>query len=120
MTDSLVLFLPLPPSINSFQRDKRGRPLGNRSSLVQSWIKSADGYAYGHLKGAAIKGEYLVRITWSKLQFRKFDVSNRVKALEDYLERIGVIENDRECWDLHVNWGDVPTGMCRVEIWPKD
>lgn len=116
----ITLDLPLPPSVNEFEHDKRGRPLGNRSSKVQRWIKLADAWLYGRLRGANIKGPYLIHVTWSASQFRKFDVSNRLKALEDYLERIGVIENDRECWDLHARWGDVDKDWCRVEIWPKD
>ena len=33
---------------------------------------------------------------------RKWDIDNRVKALQDCLEQAGIIENDRQVQSLHV------------------
>jgi hypothetical protein len=110
-----TLELPLPPSVNKY--DKR---LGNKSPAVLKWRRICDGYLYAdwrEIKRKAIKGEFLVNITWSMAEFGHSDWDNRIKPLMDYLQDIELIENDKLCRSAAVGWGDTSFG-CRVRVEP--
>ena len=49
-----------------------------------------------------------IRIEFTTKDHRKWDIDNRIKPLQDCLERAGVIENDRQIESLHVKrkYGD--------------
>jgi hypothetical protein len=114
-TRRLVLDLPLPPSVNTMMRK-----LGNRSPSVQKWITRADPYILMVKPIRGVAGPYIVNITWPKYSFGMFDCDNRIKVLKDYLQRVEAIDDDLYCWRLTAEFGDMPKGMCRVEIWPKE
>lgn len=107
-----ILTLPLPPSVNTMTYK-----LGNRSSSVQAWIKSAGRYvlAMKPLPPTMIE-PFQLRIVWPEIDAGKWDCDNRVKPLLDYLQRIELIANDKLCRRLLVEFGYVPRGFCRVEI----
>lgn len=114
VTTSLILDLPLPPSVNAMIRK-----LGNKSPVVQKWIKLADPYMLACTKKSVrkINGPFLIQIFWPACQFGKFDCDNRVKVLMDYLQRIIAFDNDRDCWRLTAEFSPhVPKYWCRVEI----
>ena len=118
-----TLTLPVPPSVNRFM----GK-LGNSSPDVRKWMELANGYVYEQKPLVLIKGPFILEITWpiscwDEEKGGKFDADNRVKPLLDYLQKLGIIENDKLGWLLHIGWGDVDDDsgerMCRVDIWPK-
>ena len=120
-TRRLVLDLPLPPSVNAMMRK-----LGNRSPVVQKWIQKADPYVL-MVCGSwpkplpVFKGLYVIHVIWPEQDAGKYDCGNRMKVLEDYLERIMAIDNDRDCRKQIIEFGPgIQSGMCRVEIWPKE
>lgn len=111
-----VIDLPLPPSVNTMVRK-----LGNTSPGVRRWRMQADAYLYEQmrwLKSRAIKGPFLIDITWTKAELGKSDIDNRIKPLLDYLQSRELIENDKLCREMRVGFGMVNFG-CRVEVLPR-
>jgi hypothetical protein len=48
------------------------------------------------------------------------DLSNRIKALEDWLQRVELIENDKYCERLVAEWGRAPLGVrVRLRTWEE-
>lgn len=109
---SIMLDLPLPPSINRFSFK-----LGNRSPVVARWVHQADMYFVlqtAKAKPQMISGYYEMHITWTE---NSADIDNRIKALHDFLQRLELIENDRLCRQMLVDFGHAPEG-CRVRLRP--
>lgn len=109
----LILELPLPPSVNRMMAK-----LGNRSPAIVKWTRLADGYTYQQkrwINQHKITGPFRIHITWTKAEQGKSDIDNRIKPLLDYLQRIGVIENDKMCRVMTVSYGETNYG-CRVEL----
>lgn len=107
-----VLDLPRPPSVNSIWKN-----LGNSSPTVQRWIRACDRFMMAKRpRPREIKGEFEIHITWSRLA--NFDIDNPVKPLLDYLQRIELIDNDRNCRRLLVEFGHAPLGcIVRARPW---
>jgi hypothetical protein len=106
------LWLPLPPSVNRFM----GK-LGNKSPIVKAWIKEADAcYWTRHsIQGIThIIGPYELQIEFGR---NRADLSNRIKVLEDWLQRVQIIQNDKLCERLEVTWGLKGNG-CTVRVRP--
>jgi len=94
--------LPAPPSVNRFM----GK-LGNRSPIVRKWVVQADMAfmcAKAWKKGdfTKIKCAYEAEFIFGRRA--NSDLDNRIKPLMDYLQRIQIIENDRMCERIEVNW----------------
>lgn len=113
-----VLDIPVPPSVNSTRR------IDYRSvSAVNKWKKLADEtlWANGQFR-AAQKGiqRFELHILLDEKKCR-LDQDNGVKALVDYLRRLGIIVNDsKKHWRRTViEWGSAPEG-CRVTIKPLE
>jgi hypothetical protein len=107
-----VLELPQPPSVNLFVKK-----LGNQSPRVREWHRLADPYVMAIRPRPHIKGAFEAAVTWNIDQFGRFDCDNPIKPLLDYLQRVMIIENDRWCRRLVVDWGPVELG-CRVVVKP--
>jgi hypothetical protein len=109
MADEWVTFdCDLPPSLNRFMGH-----LGNKSPIVQQWIVQANKHYLMQKRGLRpVLGQYEMEITFRE---NKGDLSNRVKVVEDFVQNIGLVENDRLCRRLLVQFGDPPHG-CRVRI----
>jgi hypothetical protein len=109
---ALIIDLPLPPSVNSLVAR-----LGNSSSVVKTWIRVCDRMLLPEtrrLREGRITGLFECHIWWA--HDAPGDIDNRVKPLLDYLQRIEVIADDRDCQRLVVDYGDVPD--CRVLLIP--
>lgn len=104
--------IPMPPSINRFIAK-----LGNRSPIVKAWIKQADAHFVMTRRSLLpIKGAYELEIILSAaMRNRHPDLGNREKALSDWLQRVGLIENDNLCEKMTIHWGWAPVG-CRVKL----
>ena len=106
--------LPMPPSVNKFV----GR-LGNSSSVVRQWIRSADASMMSKGKiPEKVQGYFNAAIVFDSGYFGKRDIDNSLKPLLDYLQSRELIDNDRFCYFLEVTWGHAPEG-CIVEISPS-
>lgn len=109
--NSVVLDLPLPPSVNRFI----GR-LGNVTPKVAAWQRDCDAVLIAQkFRPPRFATAVAVAIVWS--HDSGGDVDNRCKPLLDFLQTREVIENDRLVRELHVTFGDAPRG-CRVRVAP--
>lgn len=113
-----TLALPAPPSVNLFERDRRGRPLGNRSPKVQKWIGKCDAvFLTIRPRPQPVHGFFIAVIMWDNRYLTVVDWDNPIKPLMDYLERLGLIDNDRLCYRGTVGFGPAPLG-CVVRVQP--
>lgn len=106
--------LPFPPSVNSLWTPT-GTGGVRRSSRYASWIRTA-GTTLLIQRPGRIAGPYSLHVILSRR--RRVDMDNTVKALSDLLETHGVIENDRLCNRLTVEWAeDIDDCRVTVEAW---
>lgn len=115
-TAPLVLRLPWPPSLNNLYPTCNGRR-----------VLSREGKAF-HLRAVAairvqrgnaepLRGRVAVSITLHAPDRRRYDISNRVKAIEDVLTQAGVWADDAQIDDERTRRGaPVPEGRAVVEI----
>lgn len=97
-----VELLGLPPTVNHLYRTSRngiryktaqGREWQNVTAAVMAMAKT-NRKPYG--------GDVALEIVFRTADRRKWDIDNRVKALQDCLAMAGVIEDDRQIQRLHV------------------
>ena len=120
---SIVLDLPRPPSVNRFIKK-----LGNRTPQVQMWTAWADHLLYAARAArrgtpraiVPIRGPYELELTFQRSN-QKADLDNMVKPLSDWLQRAGLIENDKYCERLVAEWGRAPLGVrVRLRGWMRE
>lgn len=123
-----VIHLPMPPSVNALWRVKRsGRPTKSKvatkkravqvypSKRYKAWKDEADALYLANKKNwKPIKGRFRAHITFNEKK-RRGDLDNRIKAIFDWAQRAGLIENDKLCDDLSAFWGDTTDG-CTVVL----
>ena len=111
-----TLHLPLPPSVNTFQRDARGRPLGNRSKSVKDWIRQGDiAMMLVRPLPHKVSGKVEVEFVWDSQYEEVRDADNMIKPLLDWLQRVELIDNDKKVVRGHWSFGDAPEG-CIVTV----
>lgn len=112
------LSLPMPPSTNSLYRNAPGRGRV-KTERYKTWIRAAMNEAMPQ-RQKAIPGPYQMVILLSAESRRtNADATNRIKAPEDLLKRLGLITDDRYAESVAVSWCDkVPAKTCRVLVWP--
>lgn len=113
-----ALALPMPPSVNAIWRSRRGhngKPSFYLDRRYEIWKRACDNLvlAMGKHK-PKVKGRFAVIITLNEAK-RRGDADNRAKATMDFLQRAGVIENDKLADSVTIKWGYAPEG-CRVEL----
>ncbi len=114
----IKLDLPAPPSVNRLRLIGKGtktRISVTKSAAYRNWIKEADQLclATAQFKGLkTIFGHFEARIV---LKRSNVDLDNHSKGLLDWLQSREVIENDKYCERLVLEWGYAPAG-CRVTI----
>lgn len=115
----IVLDLPCPPSVNRTRRvDWKGkRQITAFANVADAYVLAAKVRSVSPLKLVKVPRFELI-ITLSE-QHTKIDLDNGLKALIDYLRRIGLIEDDspKHMRRLTVEFGRAPFG-CRVTIKP--
>lgn len=113
----VTLFLPYPPSVNAIWR------FSGRSAYVSkqyaAWKKEADAWFMKQRAektvGTPIKGAFEVHMAFSERKRRKnADLDNRIKVVNDALQRFGLIENDSKCEKLTATWAPVEGVFVRV------
>lgn len=108
--------LPLAPSLNRIWIYGKGRVY--RSREYTKWIAEADKcfLVSGLGRGLQmITGPY--RLLVELPAKTRADIDNiGSKGLQDWLQRVKIIGNDRTCRDLRIFAGEAPKGQCRVII----
>ena len=109
---SAVIYLPLPTSANKmYARTRKG---GVRiSEQYKEWRRVA-ATALNVARFPSFSGSYGLSLT---LPCDCGDLDNRVKCLNDLLQRRKVIVNDSLCNDIHISRSAaIERGTCRVEL----
>jgi len=114
---STTLWLPFPISTNQLWRSGRGRVF--KSSAYNTWISEADSAFLIQKKRLqpiqTIECKFAVSIVLIIDRFGKQDVDNS-KVLLDFLQRVNLITNDKNCFDYHITWGLVEGDGCTIQI----
>ena len=91
----------LPPTVNHMYRT--GQRVRYKTLEVREYQQYAVGRFREEWRGkAAYKGRVELRIEFETNDRRRWDIDNRVKALQDCLSVAGVIEDDKQVEILHV------------------
>ena len=97
----------LPPTVNNLYG--RLRRTVYKKPAVRKWQNETVEYLSREWKKkAALTKELELRIEFTSKDHRKWDIDNRIKPLQDCLERSGIIKNDRQIERLQVRrrYGD--------------
>lgn len=112
----IEVHLPLPPSVNRIWRSNKAGKGAKRVSIspeYSSWRVQADrlAIALGSCRGVKkILGTFEARII---IKRGRGDLDNRVKGVLDWAQSRELIDDDKFCERLVVEWGDAPHG-CRL------
>lgn len=110
-----TLQLPLPPSVNTYWRNFRGRTILSKGGrdyklAVQEYVTVNNIPNFGDARLQAI-------ITIFPRDRRKQDLDNRLKSLLDSLENAGVYESDSQFDKIEIARGSIKTGGgCTIVI----
>ena len=107
----------LPPTVNHLYRTGRSgfRYKTERGRKYQEQISSL--LAEKWQRRAPCSGDIEFCIEFTVKTRRKWDIDNRVKALQDCLSMSGIIEDDSQVQALHVERHKGEIDMTRLEIW---
>lgn len=119
---TLTIDLPRPPSVNRIWRSRsgaNGKPQFFLDKRYATWKRVCDNLcmANGWHK-TPVKGRFTAVITIDRKFCRPTsDIDNFGKAPMDFLQRAGIIENDKLADSVKTRWGRAPEG-CRITISP--
>lgn len=100
---AIIINVPRPPSANALWRAVNGRNI--RSQVYRSWLQDA-GWIVKAQQPGKLTGRYAMTVTINRSS--RLDLSNHLKALEDLLGHLGIIENDRLAERITLAWSDAP------------
>jgi Holliday junction resolvase RusA-like endonuclease len=117
MSDATVVDLPMPPSTNRIWQQGKGRTFSSRE--YKDWKTRADRTAMANLSRGPlrmIRGKFSAEILLNETMGRG-DADNRVKALLDWAQSRELIENDKYCRRVTIEWAShgCPEG-CRLTL----
>ena len=110
-----TLQLPLPPSMNTYWRNFRGRTILSKGGrdyklAVQEYVTVNKIPSFGDARLQAI-------ITIFPRERRKQDLDNRLKSLLDSLENAGIYDSDSQFDKIEIARGVIKTGGgCTIVI----
>lgn len=107
----LMLWIPLPPSLNSLYPGKVRR---HKSKAYEAWIKEAGQMLMIQKKEQFFDKPVHVSYRFGKPNKRQMDLANREKAASDLLVAHGVLADDSLIHKLTMEWANI-TG-CEITI----
>jgi len=112
---TIVVELPLPPSINALWRSSRGRV--HRSRRYLSWLKEA-GWELVLQKPKRIAGPVAIAVAAGRPDRRKRDLDNiATKAVLDLLTAHGIVADDSMVVKIAASWdATVAPGRIAVSV----
>jgi len=113
---TIVLELPLPPSVNGLYANRKGGKGKGRypTKAYKSWLAQADLYFLTQkrdLPREPLLGQLRLEIIIPATT--RGDASNRIKAVEDFLVSRNITGDDRNNWEVTIK-RDKSIGCCRV------
>lgn len=97
----ITLTLPYPPSTNRlWVRAKKGM---RRSDEYMAWLTEA-GWLVKAQRPGTISGPYTMSILAARPDRRRRDLDNTLKSVGDFLQHLGIIEDDSLCQSLSACW----------------
>lgn len=105
--------LPLPPSVNHLYRNVPGKGRV-KTDRYKTWITAA-GWEMKGRRLPRLTGPYVLTMLCERKKGRRRDLSNLVKAIEDFLVTHRVIEDDSLCQKITLEWSSAVKG-CRVFV----
>ena len=117
MTDSITIFLPIPPSVNKAWvpvRTRLGAKMIKRAAS-REWAALAQREVAYQRQGAQISVPFEAIIALPKF---RGDVDNRVKQLLDACQSGGAITNDSLCHRLIVERDNDREGNAEISLHP--
>lgn len=111
----VTLRLPLPPSVNTYWRNFRGRTVLSKAGreyklIVQDYVVENEIPKFGDQRLQAL-------ITICPRDKRAIDLDNRLKGLFDALESAGVYDSDSQFDFIQIARGKIkPGGECGIVI----
>ncbi|MGI9297070.1 MAG: RusA family crossover junction endodeoxyribonuclease [Gammaproteobacteria bacterium] len=102
-----MLKIPYPPSTNTLFTNRHGGRA--KTKRYAEWSKRA-GWEIKTQKPPKIEGPFSLDIIVDRPDKRKRDISNLIKAIEDTLQDVGVIEDDCLCQELTIRWRERESG----------
>lgn len=114
-----VIDLPCPPSVNRIWRaSKAGKCRVSTSPEFRDWVERADALimSHGGMRGRkTIYGQFTALIE-VKRPSATSDIDNRIKAVLDYAQRCGFVENDKRLIEVTARWSDDALCGCRLTL----
>lgn len=117
----VALSLPYPVSTNRIWRHSKGRT--HSSPEYAKWRDEALGMYQEQKRelGTPVVGHFTYHIVLNeKKRHGNADGDNRTKCVLDFLEKVGLIENDKYADGGSWSWGPLDeTQGCFVQVWQK-
>jgi Holliday junction resolvase RusA-like endonuclease len=115
----IVIDLPMPPSLNTLWRRGRNRQTGaivhHLNATYKKWKQIADVECLRQRVGKGwhtIMGAFEAHMAINRKKLRKnADIDNRFKAVGDWAQQVGLIENDKNLQKLVIEFGEAPLGI---------
>ncbi len=123
MTIAAILDLPMPPSSNAVARIGKSRATGKAfvfsDRRKMTFFREAEVYFLKQKRNVTrVDGHFTYHLTLNETQRHgNADGDNRQKYVLDFLQRVGVIANDKYADGGSWSWGPCEHG-CRISISP--
>jgi Holliday junction resolvase RusA-like endonuclease len=111
-----VIELPFPPSVNRIWRGARGTV--HRSAEYTDWVKAADRLMMlnGGMRGLQTIHGHFTALVEIKRHSINSDLDNRIKVVLDYAQRIGLVSNDKNLFEITARWSSAAVTGCKLTI----
>jgi len=123
-----TIYLPFPPSNNELYRNPIGGGKRPKTRRYMTWTRAADAIYLAQKRYVTpIHGPYRLAITLDCSRRvttygkrRTIDCGNFEKAVQDFLKRVDLIDDDSLCEEVSIGWGWPEEEGCRVTILPTN
>lgn len=107
---SYTINLPFPVSTNRIWRQGKGRTY--LSPEYEAWIKQADALYLTQTRKLHVVtlGRYHADLVFDEKQRGAKDADNLIKCVNDWLQRVDIVHNDKMCYGGKWSWGEAPSG----------